>query len=113
MRRPYRQFQALKALARGLAEQRAEEWTSAGIEMNRERAVSMGHAELWSGAGLRGRTPRQAVICPAKMVARSPDAELRRLGQDQARESHAVWGACCPCRRGFTPAWTITPKSER
>jgi hypothetical protein len=113
MRRPYREFQAIKAVARVLAEERAEEWTMASVEENRKKAVSAGYAELWAGAGLRGRTPRRAVVCPAKIVAHSPDPELRRLGQEQAQEAHATWGPCCPCRRGFVPAWTITPKNSR
>lgn len=114
---PYAEYRrrqdAVMAVAQAMAEARAEEWTRATVEQERERAVVIGRATLWSGAGLRGRTPRQAVICPARMVAGSPDPKLRQLGREQAAESHAVWGACCPCRRGFVPAWTVTPKSER
>ena len=113
MRRSYAEFLAVKAVARALAQVRADEWTPRAVEQQRERAVVVSHAELWGGAGLKGRTPSQAVVCPARMTARHPDQELRRLGREQADESHAIWGPCCPCRKGFVPARTVTPKNKK
>lgn len=37
-----------------------------------------------------GRTSRRAYVCPAKMFARHPDAEVRRIAFEQAREAHAL-----------------------
>lgn len=91
----YRRRKAEKQAAQ--AEQAA--WTpppfSPTAHAERQAALARQHGVdkvIARGGGTR--TPRKSYVCPARMLARHPDADLRRLAQEQAREQHHAHGPC-------------------